>query len=69
MFGFATGVALGMAARSAFSPYVVGFVPQNPHAWMLFQHVDRNRSGSVDFRELQSAMSHGGWYTALSNHS
>lgn len=40
--------------------YQQGFVPQNPHAFQLFSGVDANRSGTIDARELQVALSSGG---------
>jgi Ca2+-binding EF-hand superfamily protein len=40
--------------------YQQGFAPQNPAAYRLFIGVDLNRSGSVDFRELNHALTNGG---------
>ena len=41
--------------------YTPGFAPVNPTAYALFCAVDTNRSGTVDVRELHSALSNGGW--------
>ena len=33
----------------------------NPVAWAMFSAVDVDRSGNINERELQTALSHGGW--------
>ena len=50
-----------MVQQVSFSPYAAGFQPTNPVAFQLFLQVDSNRSGSIDIRELHSALSAGGY--------
>lgn len=56
--GYMMGAPQMMAA---FSPYQAGWHPQNPTAYALFIAVDADRSGSISFNELQTALSNGGW--------
>ena len=41
--------------------YAPGFTPVDPHAWALFQQVDRDRSGSISLHELSAALNSGGF--------
>ena len=40
--------------------YAPGFMPVNPHAYAVFQSVDRDRSGSISLPELHMALCQGG---------
>ena len=40
--------------------YAPGFMPVNPHAYAVFQQVDRDRSGSISLPELHLALCQGG---------
>lgn len=60
--GYAAAPGMGGAGGGGFNPYTAsGYAPANPAAWALFQSVDTDRTGSINPKELQAALSHGGW--------
>jgi len=47
-----------------FNPWATpGWAPRDPAAWAIFQGVDRDRSGSIQFPELVTALTNGGYTT------
>ena len=49
-------------APARFNPWAApGWAPRDPTTWAIFQAVDRDRSGSIQFPELVAALTNGGY--------